>query len=114
MLAHAESVLSALKLPYRVLLLCSGDMGATARKTYDIEVWMPGLNRWLEISSVSNCGDYQARRGKIRIKTKDGNIYAHTLNGSGLAAGRTMIAIMENYQKADGTFDIPEVLKKYL
>lgn len=114
MLAHAESVLKALKLPYRVLLLCSGDMGATARKTYDLEVWMPGLNRWLEISSVSNCGDYQARRGKIRIKTKDGNVYAHTLNGSGLAAGRTMIAVMENYQKADGTFDIPDVLQKYL
>ena len=114
MLVHAESVLKALKLPYRVLLLCSGDMGATARKTYDLEVWMPGLNRWLEISSVSNCGDYQARRGKIRIKTKDGNVYAHTLNGSGLAAGRTMIAVMENYQKADGTFDIPDVLQKYL
>lgn len=114
MLGHAESILQALQIPYRVLLLCSGDMGATARKTYDLEVWMPGLNRWLEISSVSNCGDFQARRGKIRIKGKSGNIFAHTLNGSGLAAGRTMIAIMENYQKADGTFGIPDVLKKYM
>lgn len=114
MLAHAESILQALEIPYRVLLLCSGDMGATARKTYDLEVWMPGLNRWLEISSVSNCGDYQARRGKIRIKGKTGNTFAHTLNGSGLAAGRTMIAIMENYQKADGTFDIPAALQKYM
>lgn len=114
MLAHAESVLQALKLPYRVVLLSSGDMGATARKTYDLEVWMPGLNRWLEISSVSNCGDYQARRGKIRIRTQQGNIFAHTLNGSGLAAGRTMIAIIENFQKRDGSFEIPEVLKPYL
>ncbi len=83
-------------------------------KTYDLEVWIPGLNRWLEISSVSNCGDYQSRRGKIRIKTNKGNIYAHTLNGSGLAIGRTLVAIIENYQKEDGTIKIPEVLKRYI
>ncbi len=114
MLSHAESILQLLKLPYRVVLLCSGDMGSTALKTYDLEVWIPGLQRWLEISSVSNCGDYQSRRGKIRIKTKRGNIYAHTLNGSGLAIGRTIVAILENYQKEDKTLEIPEVLKKYL
>lgn len=115
MLSHAEGILQALNLHYRVLLLSSGDMGATATKTYDLEVWMPGLDRWLEISSVSNCLDFQARRGMIRIKKKgEPNRYAHTLNGSGLAAGRTMIAIMENYQKKDGSFDIPEVLQPYL
>ena len=120
MLKHAETILQKLGLTYRVLLLCSGDIGATAVKTYDLEVWMPGLNRWLEISSVSNCRDYQARRGMIRFKSKAGGqkktkpAYAHTLNGSGVAAGRCMIAIMENYQQADGTFQIPEVLQKYL
>lgn len=114
MLQHAEMVLQELNLPYRVVILCSGDIGSTATKTYDIEVWTPGLERWLEISSVSNCADYQARRGLIRIKTKKGNIYAHTLNGSGLAVGRTLIAILENYQKEDGTIEIPQVLKKYI
>lgn len=114
MLSHAEMVLQELKLPYRVVLLCSGDIGATSLKTYDLEVWIPGLKRWLEISSVSNCGDYQSRRGMIRIKTQKGNIYAHTLNGSGVAIGRTLIAILENYQKEDSTIEIPEVLKKYL
>jgi seryl-tRNA synthetase len=114
MLYHAEMILQELKLPYRVVLLCSGDIGATAMKTYDLEVWIPGLKKWLEISSISNCGDYQARRGKIRIKTSKGNIYAHTLNGSGLAIGRTLVAILENYQKKNGTIEIPEVLKKYI
>lgn len=114
MLMHAEMILQELKLPYRVVLLCTGDMGATAAKTYDLEVWIPGLKRWLEISSVSNCFDYQARRGKIRIKTSKGNIYAHTLNGSGLAIGRTLVAILENYQTKDGNIEIPEALKKYL
>jgi seryl-tRNA synthetase len=113
MLAHAEGILKALGLHYRVLLLCSGDMGATALKTYDLEVWMPGLDRWLEISSISNCGDYQARRGMIRYKAEKGNRYVHTLNGSGLAAGRTMIALMENYQQKDGSFLIPEALQPY-
>lgn len=114
MLMHAELILQKLKLPYRVVLLCSGDMGATAAKTYDLEVYIPGLKRWLEVSSVSNCLDYQARRGKIRIKTSKGNIYAHTLNGSGLAVGRTLVALLENYQTKNGEIEIPEVLKKYL
>lgn len=116
MLSHAESVLQLLKIPYRVVLLSSGDMGATANKTYDLEVWMPGMDRYLEISSVSNTLDFQARRGKIRFKEKGGKQtrFVHTLNGSGLAAGRTMIAVIENYQRADGTFEIPEVLQKYL
>ncbi|HBS03882.1 MAG TPA: serine--tRNA ligase [Leptospiraceae bacterium] len=113
MLGHAEGILKALGLPYRVVLLSSGDMGATAMRTYDLEVWMPGLNRWLEISSISNCGEFQARRGMIRFKAEKGNRYVHTLNGSGLAAGRTMIAIMENYQQADGSFLIPEALRPY-
>ncbi|MCR9142565.1 MAG: serine--tRNA ligase [bacterium] len=124
MLGHAETILQKLGLTYRVLLLCSGDIGATAVKTYDLEVWMPGLDRWLEISSVSNCRDYQARRGMIRFKGTGGTggdkknkkaktAYVHTLNGSGVAAGRCMAAIMENYQKADGTFDIPDALQKY-
>lgn len=116
MVTHAEAVLKRLNIPYRVVLLCSGDIGATATKTYDIEVWLPGMNRYMEISSISNCLDYQARRGMIRIRPKpeEKPIYAHTLNGSGLAAGRTLIAVIENYQKADGSFDIPEALKKYM
>ncbi|MCB1327132.1 MAG: serine--tRNA ligase [Spirochaetales bacterium] len=117
MLGHAEDVLRRLGLHYRVVLLCSGDMGATAVRTYDIEVWMPGLDRWLEISSVSNCEEYQARRGKIRFKgkqSKDRPAFVHTLNGSGVAAGRCMIAIMENFQRADGTFDVPAALRPYL
>lgn len=117
MLKHAETVLQRLELPYQVILKAAGDTGATAFKSYDIEVWMPGLNRWLEISSVSNCRDYQARRGKIRFKEKGKGAkvqFVHTLNGSGVAAGRCMIAIMENYQQADGTFRIPAPLQKYL
>lgn len=114
MLGHAEGILKDLGLHYRVLLLCSGDMGATAMRTYDLEVWLPGLNRWLEISSISNCGEYQARRGMIRYKAEKGNRYVHTLNGSGLAAGRTMIAILENYQQADGSIRIPDALQPYL
>ncbi len=117
MLGHAEAVLQHLGIPYRVVQLCSGDIGAAAVKTYDIEVWMPGLNRWLEISSVSNCRDYQARRGMIRFKgteKKAKTAYLHTLNGSGVAAGRCLIAIMENYQQADGTFAVPAALKPYM
>ncbi|MEQ9364594.1 MAG: serine--tRNA ligase, partial [Leptospirales bacterium] len=122
MLSHAEAILQKLGLTYRVLLLCSGDIGATAVRTYDLEVWMPGLDRWLEISSVSNCRDYQARRGMIRYKGAGGGdkankkpktAYVHTLNGSGVAAGRCMAAIIENFQNADGTFEIPAALKKY-
>lgn len=112
---EAERILQLLEIPYRVVLLCSGDMGFSAAKTYDIEVWIPSQNRYREISSCSNTEDFQARRAKIRYKDKDGrNHFVHTLNGSGLAVGRTLIAIMENYQRSDGTFDIPEVLKRYL
>ncbi|PJZ83529.1 serine--tRNA ligase [Leptospira harrisiae] len=115
MLQDAESILQKLKLPYRVMLLCSKDMSSASSKTYDIEVWMPGLGRFMEISSVSNFKDYQARRGKIRYKSKEGkNLLVHTLNGSGLAIGRTLAAVIENYQLVDGTFQIPDVLKPYI
>ncbi|XDD42772.1 serine--tRNA ligase [Leptospira sp. WS60.C2] len=115
MLKDAESILQKLKLPYRVMLLCSKDMSSASSKTYDIEVWMPGLGRFMEISSVSNFKDYQARRGKIRYKSKEGkNLLVHTLNGSGLAIGRTLAAVIENYQKEDGTFQIPDVLQPYI
>ncbi|TGL24083.1 serine--tRNA ligase [Leptospira yanagawae] len=115
MLKDAESILQKLKLPYRVMLLCSKDMSSASSKTYDIEVWMPGLGRFMEISSVSNFKDYQARRGKIRYKSKEGkNLLVHTLNGSGLAIGRTLAAVIENYQSEDGTFQIPDVLKQYI
>ena len=114
MLRAAETILQKLELPYRVLILCTGDMGFSSQKTYDIEVWLPGQNRYREISSCSNCGDFQARRMKTRIKTSNGhNILAHTLNGSGLAVGRTLIAVMENYQQADGSIQWPKVLEKY-
>ena len=114
--ADAEAVLQKLNLHYRVMLLCSGDTSASSAKTYDIEVWMPGLDRYMEISSCSNFLDYQARRARIRYKKTKGEKPAlvHTLNGSGLAAGRTMAAIMENYQTAKGNIDIPEVLKEYI
>jgi seryl-tRNA synthetase len=115
MLSHAEGILQKLGLHYRVLLLCSKDTSNSSSKTYDLEVWMPGLGRYMEISSVSNFKEFQSRRGKIRYKTKDGkNVLVHTLNGSGLAIGRTLAAIIENYQKSDGTFDIPDTLKSYL
>ena len=112
----AEKILQLLELPYRVVELCSGDLGFSASKTYDIEVWIPSQNRYREISSCSNTEDFQARRAKIRYKDKSTgkNIFVHTLNGSGLAVGRTLLAIMENYQNKDGSFDIPEVLKDYL
>ncbi len=116
LVAAAEEVLKRLNLHYRVVLLCSSDTSASSAKTYDIEVWMPGLDRYMEISSCSNFIDYQARRAKIRYKKAQGEKPAliHTLNGSGLAAGRTLAAIMENYQTADGNIEIPEVLKGYL
>lgn len=112
----AENILQKLNLPYRVVVLCTGDMGFGSAKTYDIEVWLPGQNAYREISSCTNFGDFQARRLNLRYKdtaTKK-NQYVHTLNGSGLAVGRTLVAILENYQKADGNFDIPEALKPYL
>lgn len=113
--ANAEEVLKRLNLHYRVVLLCSGDVSASSTKTYDLEVWMPGLNRYMEISSCSNFLDYQARRAMIRYRKKgEKPAYLHTLNGSGLAAGRTMAAIMENYQTEDGQIIIPDVLKKYM
>ncbi|MCB1141270.1 MAG: serine--tRNA ligase [Leptospiraceae bacterium] len=115
MLKNAERILQLLDLPYRVMLLCSVDTSNSSSKTYDIEVWMPGLNRYMEISSVSNFKDYQSRRGKIRYKNKEGkNVLVHTINGSGLAIGRTLAAVIENYQTEDGNFEIPEVLKPYL
>ena len=114
MLLSAESILKDLDIHYRIMTLCSGDMGFSAKKTYDIEAWLPGENAYREISSCSNCGDFQARRMNTRFKDDKKNIFAHTLNGSGLAVGRTLIAILENYQTIDGNIKIPEVLKKYL
>lgn len=112
----AEEILKKLKLPYRVMLLCTGDMGPGSRKTYDLEVWLPGENTYREISSCSNCGDYQARRMNARFKPTDGGKpqFLHTLNGSGLAVGRTLVAILENYQQADGTVLIPDALVPYM
>ena len=115
LVANAEEVLKQLGLHYRVMLLCSADTSASSSKTYDIEVWMPGLDRYVEISSCSNFLDYQARRAKIRYKKSGGKAQlVHTLNGSGLAAGRTLAAVMENYQTKDGNIEIPEVLKPYM
>ncbi|MEJ6594209.1 serine--tRNA ligase [Parasphingorhabdus sp.] len=113
----AESILKALELPYRKMLLCAGDMGATARKTYDLEVWLPGQNTYREISSISTCGDYQARRMNVRFRPEGeekGTRFVHTLNGSGLAVGRTLVAVLENYQQADGSVTIPPVLLPYM
>ncbi|MBP7603087.1 MAG: serine--tRNA ligase [Spirochaetes bacterium] len=114
--ANAEEVLRRLKLHYRVMLLCSADTSAASTKTYDIEVWMPGLDRYVEISSCSNFLDYQARRARIRYRRAKGEkpAFLHTLNGSGLAAGRTLAAVMENYQTADGRIEVPEVLRPYI
>lgn len=115
MVADAERVLQLLELPYRTVLLCTGDMGFSAQKTYDIEVWLPSQNTYREISSCSDCGDFQARRAKIRFKGSDGkNQLVHTLNGSGLAVGRTLIAVLENFQNAEGEIKIPRVLHRFL
>ncbi len=116
MTAAAESVLQALGLPYRKLLLCTGDMGFGARKTYDLEVWLPGQGLYREISSCSNCGDFQARRMNARYRPAEGKgtAFVHTLNGSGLAVGRTLVAVIENYQNADGSVTVPDVLKPYM
>ena len=112
--ADAEDVLRGLKLPYRVMELCTGDMGFSSAKTYDIEVWMPGENKYREISSCSNCTDFQARRMSLRYKTADGKTQlAHTLNGSGVAVGRALAAVLENYQQADGSVKIPAALIPY-
>lgn len=116
MLSSSESILKALKLPYRVVELCTGDLGFSMRKTYDIEVYLPAYETYREIGSISNAEDYQARRGNIRFKAgaKDKPEYVHTLNGSGLAVGRTWIAVVENYQNADGTITVPDVLIPYM
>ena len=116
MTAAAEGILQALKLPYLKMLLCSGDMGFGARKTYDLEVWLPGQNAYREISSCSNTGDFQARRMNTRFKPagEKNTVFAHTLNGSGLAVGRTLVAVMENYQQADGSVMVPEALRPYM
>ena len=117
MTAEAEYLLQQLGLPYRVISLCTGDLGFSARQTYDVEVWLPSYNAYKEISSCSNCGDFQARRANIKYRDPEnfkGSRYLHTLNGSGLPAGRTMAAILENYQNADGTITIPEVLRPYM
>lgn len=113
---NAAAILEALKLPYRVIELCTGDLGFSAARTYDLEVWLPSAGKYREISSCSNCSDFQARRGNIRFKEagKKGTQLVHTLNGSGLAVGRTMSAILENYQQPDGTIKIPEALQPYL
>ena len=116
----AEGILQALDLPYRKMLLCAGDMGFTAKKTYDLEVWLPGQNAYREISSCSNCGDFQARRMNARFRPakedggQKGTEFVHTLNGSGLAVGRTLVAVLENYQQADGSVDVPQVLLPYM
>ena len=116
MTAAAEEVLKRLKLPYRTIVLCTGDMGFASRKTYDIEVWLPGQNAYREISSCSNCGDFQARRMNARFRKagEKGTQFLHTLNGSGVAVGRCLIAVMENYQQKDGTIRVPEALKPYM
>ena len=115
MTGHAEAILQKLNLPYRVMLLCTGDMGFGSTKTYDLEVWLPAQNTYREISSVSNCEAFQARRLQARFKNAQGkNEFVHTLNGSGLAVGRTLVAVLENYQREDGGIDIPAVLQPYM
>jgi seryl-tRNA synthetase len=115
MLLCAEEVLKRLKLPYRVVTLCTGDMGFASQKTYDIEVWLPGQNRYREISSVSVCGEFQARRMNARYRAQDGKPrFVHTLNGSGVAVGRALVAVLENFQNADGSVTVPEALRVYM
>ena len=114
MTANAETILQKLNLPYRVVTLCTGDTGFNAAKTYDLEVWLPGQDAYREISSCSTCMDFQARRANIRFKRDKKPEFVHTLNGSGLAVGRTLIAVLENYQQADGSIVIPEVLRPYM
>jgi len=115
MVGHAENILQALELPYRVVSLCTGDMGFGAAKTYDLEVWLPAQNTYREISSVSNCEAFQARRLQARFRNENGKPeLVHTLNGSGLAVGRTLVAVLENYQQADGSVKVPQVLRAYM
>ena len=121
MTACAEEVLKRLELPYRTVMLCTGDMGFASRKTYDLEVWLPGQAMYREISSCSNCGDFQARRmdarfrpGGTKVPGQKGTRYVHTLNGSGIAVGRALIAVMENYQRGNGSIEIPGALRPYM
>ena len=115
MIQSACEILEKLNLPYRAITLCTGDMGFASQKTIDLEVWVPSQNKYREISSISNCGDFQARRANIRLRNKEGKVeFAHTLNGSGLAVGRTVVAILENYQQKDGSVAIPEALWSYM
>jgi seryl-tRNA synthetase len=115
MTACAETILQKLGLPYRVMTLCTGDMGFGSQKTYDLEVWLPGQNAYREISSCSVCGDFQARRMNARYKGADGkNKFVHTLNGSGVAVGRALVAVLENYQNEDGSVTVPDVLRPYM
>ena len=112
--SHAENILKLLGLPFRTVILCSGDITFGATKTYDLEVWLPGQQAYREISSCSNLGDFQARRMQARYRDSGKPELVHTLNGSGLAVGRTLVAIMENYQQADGSIEVPEILRPYL
>ena len=115
MLGDAEEVLKRLELPYRVVELCTGDLGFGARRTFDIEVWLPSQETYREISSISNCGDFQARRMNARYKfAEKDNRFVHTLNGSGLAVGRTLVAVLENYQNEDGSITVPNALLPYM
>jgi len=115
MVEHAAAILDKLELPYRVMLLCAGDMGFAAAKTYDLEVWLPSQNAYREISSISNCEAFQARRMQARFRSEKGKTeFVHTLNGSGLAVGRTLVAVLENYQNADGSVTVPEMLRSYM
>jgi seryl-tRNA synthetase len=112
---HAEAILQRLRLPYRVVALCTGDIGFASTKTYDLEVWLPGQKAYREISSCSNCEDFQARRMQARFRNAQGKTeFVHTLNGSGLAVGRTLVAVLENYQRGDGSIDVPEALQPYM
>jgi seryl-tRNA synthetase len=112
---HAETILKRLALPYRVMALCTADIGFASAKTYDLEVWLPGQGRYREISSCSNCEAFQARRMQARFRNAQGKPeLVHTLNGSGLAVGRTLVAVMENYQRDDGSIDVPDVLRPYM
>src|SRR4029453_323114 len=115
MVGHAEAILQMLELPYRVVVLCTGDMGFGAAKTYDLEVWLPAQKAYREISSISNCEAFQARRMQSRFKNSQGKTeLVHTLNGSGLAVGRTLVAMLENFQNADGSVSIPPALQPYM
>jgi seryl-tRNA synthetase len=115
MVGHAEAILRKLELPYRVVTLCAGDMGFGAVKTYDLEVWLPAQDTYREISSVSNCGAFQARRMQTRFRNPQGKTeFVHTLNGSGVAVGRALVAVLENHQQADGSIRVPVALRPYL